>query len=150
MKTIVILLAVMAIPDFLALADEEPSNLYDPHAARPARPKAVEDLRVEATPAQPQPESADVVKADLLQKVIITADGDEIGVIRDVGYDGTGEPVAVVAIDAFVGVGEKRIAIPLSQLRLADGSSDLVMTVLGRDAIEAQEELDDADFTAAE
>jgi sporulation protein YlmC with PRC-barrel domain len=80
-------------------------------------------------------------------KSVVTADGEEIGEIDEVGYSSTHqERVAVVEAGGFLGVGEKRIAIPLSDLKL--GTDDNLATTLTRDSIEMEEDFDEAGFTA--
>jgi hypothetical protein len=80
-------------------------------------------------------------------KSVMSADGEEIGEIDAIGYSSTHqERVAVIEAGGFLGVGEKRIAVPLSELEL--GTDDSVKTTLSRDAIENQEEFDEAGFTA--
>jgi hypothetical protein len=56
----------------------------------------------------------------------------------------------VVEVDAFIGIGEKLIAIPLSQLQSAEMYSSSVMTTFTRDAIEAEEAFDEEKFVAIE
>lgn len=88
------------------------------------------------------------LSADKLSgKSVVTADGEEIGEIDEVGYSSTHqERVAVIEAGGFLGVGEKRIAVPLSELTL--GTDDNVKTTMTRDSVEMQEEFDEAGFTA--
>lgn len=80
-------------------------------------------------------------------KSVVTTTGEEIGQIDQVGYSATHqERVAVVEAGGFLGVGEKRVAVPLSELKM--GSDGNVKTTMDRDSIEAQEEFDEASFTA--
>ena len=80
-------------------------------------------------------------------KTVVTATGEEIGEIDEVGYSSTHqERVAVIEAGGFLGVGEKRIAIPLSELEISEDGN--VKTTMTRDAIEMQEEFDEAGFTA--
>jgi hypothetical protein len=84
---------------------------------------------------------------ELSGKSVVTATGDEIGKIEEVGYSATHqERVAVIQAGGFLGVGEKRIAVPLSELQM--GTDDSVTTTMTRDSIETQEEFDEAGFTA--
>jgi sporulation protein YlmC with PRC-barrel domain len=88
------------------------------------------------------------MSSDMLAgKSVVTATGEEIGEIDEVGYSATHqERVAVIEAGGFLGVAEKRIAVPLSELQI--GTDDNVTTTLTRDSIEAQEEFDEAGFTA--
>jgi sporulation protein YlmC with PRC-barrel domain len=88
------------------------------------------------------------MSSDMLAgKSVVTSTGEEIGEIDEVGYSATHqERVAVIEAGGFLGVGAKRIAIPLSELQM--GTDDNVSTTLTRDSIETQEEFDEAGFTA--
>jgi sporulation protein YlmC with PRC-barrel domain len=88
------------------------------------------------------------MSADKLSgKSVVTAEGEEIGEIDEVGYSSTHqERVAVIEAGGFLGVGEKRIAVPLSELQI--GTDDDVQTTMTRESIEMQEEFDEAGFTA--
>jgi sporulation protein YlmC with PRC-barrel domain len=90
---------------------------------------------------------ADMTADKLSGKSVVTATGEEIGEIDQVGYSATHqERVAVIEAGGFLGVGEKRIALPLSELEM--GSDGNVKTSMERDSIESQEEFDEAGFTA--
>lgn len=137
-----------------AAADELTNPSYDPNSGEPAPPAPPQLLESPAA-SEPTADSAaadngmSAVRQSLLRKTVVTVDGDEIGVVRDVGYGAAyGEPIAVIEIDAFIGVGEKLIAIPLSQLQSADLYASSVMTAFTRDAIEAEEAFDEANFVA--
>ena len=154
MKMIATFLAGLVLTGGAIIADEQAGPAYDPESAGPAPPEGVRAPGVEhlsaETPEQ-APETIRELKEDFIRKVVITVEGDEIGVIRDVGYSAAaGEPVAVVDVDAYIGIGEKQIAIPLSQFEPSDTNSDSVTTTLTRQGIEAAREFSDADFTPAE
>lgn len=81
---------------------------------------------------------------------VLSIDGEEIGEIDQVGYSTTHqERIVVVEAGGFLGVGEKRIAIPLSELGQADAASaaDSIQSNLSRESIEAEAEFDEAGFT---
>lgn len=90
------------------------------------------------------------MSADKLSgKSVMTSTGEEIGEIDEVGYSATHqERVAVIEAGGFLGVGQKRIAVPLSELQM--GTDDNVQTTMSRESIESQEEFDDANFTPDE
>ncbi len=72
---------------------------------------------------------------------VTTSDGEEIGTIEDVGYSSTHqEQVAAIDVGGFLGVGQKTIAVPLSELRM--GSDDSLMTDMSRDEIQSEPEFD--------
>jgi sporulation protein YlmC with PRC-barrel domain len=83
----------------------------------------------------------------LIGKSVVTVTGEEVGEIDEVGYSATHqERVAVIEAGGFLGVGEKRIAVPLSELEISEDGN--VKTTMTRDSIEMQEEFDEAGFTA--
>jgi sporulation protein YlmC with PRC-barrel domain len=89
---------------------------------------------------------ADMSADKLSGKSVVTSTGEEIGQIDQVGYSATHqERVAVIEAGGFLGVGQKRIAVPLSELQT--GTDDSVQTSMTRESIEAQEEFDEAGFT---
>lgn len=151
MKALVILAGLLWACS-VTLADEVTDPSYDPYGDRPAPPEP--PVLMGDTTGEPEPAADDgaaAMKDRLLRKTVVTVDGDEIGVIEAVGYSATyGEAVAVVDVDAFIGIGEKKIAIPLSQLQADEPSANSVMTMYTRDSIEAEEAFDEADFTAIE
>lgn len=90
---------------------------------------------------------ADKTAEELKGKTIVTTDGEEIGEIDEVGYSSTHqERVATVEVGGFLGVGQKRIAIPLSQLQPSATDQDSVETALTRDQIESEEEFEETGF----
>lgn len=136
-------------------ADELTNPSYDPNRGEsvpPAPPQLLEVSSMDGPSANDAPAANDgmaAVRESLLGKTVVTVDGDEIGAVRDVGYGASyGETIALVDIDAFIGIGEKVIAIPLSQLQSAETYSNSVMTLLTRDAIEAEDAFDEANFVA--
>jgi sporulation protein YlmC with PRC-barrel domain len=83
---------------------------------------------------------------ELSGKSVVTATGEEIGEIDEVGYSATHQQrVAVIEAGGILGVGKKRIAVPLSELQM--GTDDSVTTTMTGDSIETQEEFDEAGFT---
>jgi len=153
MKMMAVFLAALVLAAG-AMAEEQADPVHDPHDAGPALPETGAESGVDQVPdeaPEQSSEAAGVTKGDFIRKIVITVEGDEIGVIRDVGYSAAaGEPVAVVDVDAYIGIGEKQIAIPLSQFEPADTNSDSVTTRLTRQGIEAAKEFNEADFIPAE
>jgi sporulation protein YlmC with PRC-barrel domain len=84
---------------------------------------------------------------ELSGKTIVTTTGEEVGEVDEIGYSSTHqERVATVEVGGFLGVGERRIAIPLSELKM--GEDDKLKTSLTRESIESQQEFDEEGFTA--
>jgi hypothetical protein len=92
---------------------------------------------------------AEMTSEELSGKSVVTSAGEDIGEIGEIGYSSTHqERVATVEVGGFLGVGEKRIAIPLSDLAMGDDGN--VRTSLTRESIESQAEFDEAGFTIDE
>jgi hypothetical protein len=87
---------------------------------------------------------------ELEGKKVLTLTGEEVGEIDAVGRSATQQArVVTVDVGGFLGIGEKTIAIPLSELELSVSSDDeAVRTSMTRTSIEALPEFDEADFTA--
>lgn len=84
--------------------------------------------------------------SELEGKAITTASGEEIGEIDEVWKSTTGdERIATVEVGGFLGIGEKTIAIPLSDLQEAT-SGDSYQTSMTRDTIEAHPEFDESGY----
>jgi sporulation protein YlmC with PRC-barrel domain len=121
----------------------------DPYSAEPES-DTTEDSASQSASAYGEEIGKDISEMsseDLSGKTVISSTGEEIGDIDEVGYSSTHqERVAVIEVGGFLGVGEKRIAVPLSDLEA--GTDDGIQTSLSRESIEAQEEFDEAGFTA--
>lgn len=88
---------------------------------------------------------------ELRGQTIVTADGEEIGEINEVGYSTTHqERVATVEVGGFLGVGQKQIAIPLSKIQKSVDDPEAVQTSMTREKIEAEEEFDETGFEVGE
>jgi hypothetical protein len=87
---------------------------------------------------------------ELEGKKVLTLTGEEVGEIEEVGRSATQQArVATVDVGGFLGIGEKTIAIPLSELEPSvSGEDEAVRTSMTRTSIEALPEFDEADFTA--
>lgn len=81
--------------------------------------------------------------ADELDDVkVILGSGEEIGEIDEIGYSPQhGEKVAVIEVGGFLGIGERDIAVPFSQItETSDGKAQITMS---RAEVEAAPEFDD-------
>lgn len=95
-------------------------------------------------------ESADDVSQmspeELAGKSVMTTSGEEVGAIDQVGYSSTHqEKVATINVGGFLGVGEKLIAVPLSELQ--PGTDESLQTTMTREEIQSQPEFDPASLS---
>lgn len=90
------------------------------------------------------------MSADELEGMtVVTLTGEEIGEIDDVGESPDGR-LATVEVGGFLGVGEKTIGIPLSEMQRSVSDEGSIRTSLTRSVIESHPELDDSSFTPEE
>lgn len=88
-----------------------------------------------------------VSASQLVGKTVATSTGEEIGQIDEVWKNTTtGERVAVLEAGGFLGVGERVIAIPVSDLQQAS-SGDSYQTSMTRGTIENHPEFDESGHT---
>ncbi len=80
----------------------------------------------------------------LVGKTVMTTSGEEIGTIEQVGYTMDQKRVATINVGGFLGVGEKLIAVPLTELKV--GTDESLETTLTREEIQAQPEFDPSDL----
>lgn len=117
--------------------DDPETNIDDPYGA---------DVREQ----QPPTGVARASTTDLPGKTIVTAQGEEVGTVEQVGYSRQhGERVATVNVGGFLGAGDKVIAIPISELGLG-GEDELVTTSMNRAALERAQEFDPSQLITAE
>jgi sporulation protein YlmC with PRC-barrel domain len=94
---------------------------------------------------------ADMTASDLEGKKVVTLTGEEVGEISAVGTSSAHQDrIAVIDVGGFLGVGEKTIAIPLSDLQKSVSDEDSVRTSMTRTSLESQDEFDDSAFTEDE
>ena len=83
---------------------------------------------------------------ELAGKTVVTASGEEVGEIGSIGESESHQArVATIDVGGFLGVAEKKIAIPLSELEMSSDGN--VVTSMTKEAIETEEEFDETGFT---
>lgn len=118
-------------------ADDPETNVDDSYGA---------DVREQQPPAGTAPAST----ANLPGKTIVTADGEEVGTVEQVGYSRQHDArVVTVNVGGFLGAGDKVIAIPLSELGLG-GGDERVTTSMDRTTLEQAEEFDPSQLITAQ
>lgn len=178
MKKIMLAVASLVMAGSLAVCAEEPEDTVitesqrdtdrsmDERQQEPAVASDYDTERTRSGPADTQAAQQDqageqrdgmgmgndmsgMTAAELKGKKVLTLTGEEIGEIDEVGTSGTQqERVATVEVGGFLGISEKTIAIPLSELQSSVSGEDSVTTSLTRTSIEAQPEFDESDFSA--
>ncbi|WP_417308179.1 PRC-barrel domain-containing protein [Devosia sp.] len=120
-------------------ADDQASA--DPATDRP--------MGVMGTTADPEAEvNRQAYSAETLMDVeVVGADGDEIGEIEDIVMRG-GQTYVIVGNGGFFGIGEKEVALPLSDMVLR--GDQLVMRAITEDDVEQMEDVDVSDFQTVE
>jgi putative membrane protein len=95
----------------------------------------------QATTQSEQPVSVDQV----LGSRVFNAEGQEVGAIEDLVLDQNQIAYAVVSVGGLLGLGEKRVAVPLDDLQLGEGETYL-MSSATQDQLEQMPEYDEEQF----
>ena len=94
--------------------------------------------------AATQPEQAVSVEK-VLGSSVVNADGQEVGEIEDLVMDQNQVTYAVLSVGGFLGIGEKKVAVPLEDLQLGEDESYL-MTSATQEQLEQMPEYDEQQF----
>jgi hypothetical protein len=76
---------------------------------------------------------------------VFNAEGQEVGAIEDLVLDQNQIAYAVVSVGGLLGLGEKRVAVPLDDLQLGEGETYL-MSSATQDQLEQMPEYDEEQF----
>ncbi|HET6629540.1 MAG TPA: PRC-barrel domain-containing protein [Woeseiaceae bacterium] len=118
----------------------DPYQTTDPYSTE-SQTETQSDPSMQGSTAMENPDLSQLSSEELQGMTIVSSTGEEIGTIEKVGYsEQHQDKVAAVNVGGFLGVGEKVIAIPLSDLQM--GADSNVTTTLDRTQIEQQEEID--------
>jgi sporulation protein YlmC with PRC-barrel domain len=91
-----------------------------------------------------QPEQAMSIDQVLGSKVV-NANGDEVAEIEDLVVDQNQTHYAVLSVGGFLGIGDKKVAIPLEDLQLGEDEVYL-MTSATEEQLEGMPEYDEEQF----
>ena len=108
--------------------------------AQGAQQEAMETEQ-QATTEPQQPISLE----EVLGAEVVNAAGEEVATIEDVVLDQNGNYKAILAVGGFLGIGEKKVAVPLNELRLAEDQVYL-MAAATRDQLEQMPEYDEQQY----
>lgn len=132
-----------------AIDAQEPAAGEDLAAEQPvAEQPATDDMVVaEDTTATEEPVTddtstvardtpfADMSAEDLIGKTVLSTDGDTIGEIGDIVVSEDKAPLAVIDVGGFLGIGEKPVAVPLSDLQVGEDEA-VLMSGLTKESLE--------------
>jgi sporulation protein YlmC with PRC-barrel domain len=76
---------------------------------------------------------------------VVTAAGEEVGEIEDVVLDQNGGYHAVLSVGGFLGIGEKKIGVPLDELQLR-GDQVYLMAAATEEQLEQMPEYDEQQY----
>jgi putative membrane protein len=82
---------------------------------------------------------------EVLGAEVVNAAGDEVGEIEDVVLDQNGAYYAILSVGGFLGLGEKKVAVPLDQLELAEDQVYLMATA-SEEQLEQMPEYDEQQY----
>jgi len=136
-----IIAGILAIPAGFALAQTAPPVTQAPVTQAPATAESIQGVSTFITRQEP----GQWLGENFEDKAVYTPDGQGIGEIDDVLIDQSGRVVAVVIeVGGFLGIREKRIAVPMGALefqRPAATTNDLdntrIILRLGRAELES-------------
>lgn len=118
--------------------DPYEAQTTDPYSTQP---ETQTDPSMQDPTAMENPDLSQLPPEELQGMTIVSSTGEEVGTIEKVGYsDQHQDTVAAVNVGGFLGVGEKVIAIPLSDLQM--GADSNVTTTMDRTQIEQEQEID--------
>lgn len=149
MRKTVVMVAGLTLASATALALQE-TGTQDEYDTQTTDPYQSEQDKYGAQVGEQSSHDLTQMSAEELSGMTVTTEeGEELGTIEDVGYSATHQDkVATINVGGFLGVGEKLIAVPLSELQM--GSDDSLVTRMSREEIESQPEFDPADLSTEE
>jgi putative membrane protein len=104
------------------------------------------DEQPDAAQQQAATQAEEPVSVDqVLGSRVVNAEGQEVGEIEDLVLDQNQIAYAVVSVGGFLGMGEKRVAVPLDDLQLGEGETYL-MSSASQDQLEQMPEYDEQQF----
>ena len=115
-----------------AVAPEQPvTEEAEEQAAAPEQP-AMEETEEEVVTEQPEQQQAATQPAQIvsLEEVlgasVVNAEGDEVAEIEDVVLGEGDQYYAILSVGGFLGIGDKKVAVPLDQLQLGEDEAYLM------------------------
>ncbi|CTQ32448.1 PRC-barrel domain-containing protein [Jannaschia rubra] len=135
--------SALLLASSLAPAFAQDATTTDPAAPEAAAPEAA-TAAPEVAPADPAATDApgafaDMPVADVIGQNVTTNAGDSVGEVESLVSAG-GTIMAVLGVGGFLGLGEHKVAVPLTELAPAEGM--LLLQALDREALEAMPEYD--------
>jgi sporulation protein YlmC with PRC-barrel domain len=125
--------ALMAMPAFAQTSSPSSRPSSPPSATAPAKPSLPSDLR-------------QMKVSELVGKNVYTSTDEKIGDIDELVVSKTGskEPMAVIGVGGFLGIGEKKAAVPLDQLKVQ--GDKIVATGVTKDSLKQHADYKAADY----
>lgn len=133
----------------LALALAAPTWLVTAHAAQDEGQQMQGQMQEQQTQGQTSSELMNMTAGQVADMKLKNDEGKKIGDIEEIVQNKTdGKLNAVVSVGGFLGLGKKRVAIPLDQLRLQQG--ELVAQGMTKEQLEQQQAYKDQDYEVVE
>jgi putative membrane protein len=102
---------------------------------------AMQGEQQQAAPAPGQTVSIE----NVLGAEVVNAKGEDVAEIEDVVMDQSGKQYAVLSVGGFLGIGEKKVAVPLDELQLGEDKAYL-MTAETEDQLKQMPEYDEDQY----
>jgi putative membrane protein len=133
-------LAQQAQEQVTAAAGQE----QQPATAMPGQQQQAAATQGQQQQAAPQPGQA-VSMENVLGSEVVNTKGEDVAEIEDVVMDQSGKQYAVLSVGGFLGIGEKKVAIPLDELQLGKDKAYL-MTAETEDQLKQMPEYDENQY----
>ena len=124
---------LMAMPAFAQTSSPASRPSSPPSATAPAKPSLPSDLR-------------EMKVSELVGKNVYTSTDEKIGDIDELVVSKTGskEPMVVIGVGGFLGIGEKKAAVPLDQLKVQ--GDKIVAAGVTKDSLKQHADYKAADY----
>jgi putative membrane protein len=123
-----------------AMQDQQPAMQDQQQGAMQEQQPAMQDQQQAATQPQ-QPVSIE----EVLGSSVVNADGEEVAEIEDIVVDQDQTHYAILSVGGFLGIGDKKVAIPLDQLQLGEDETYL-MSGETEEQLEAMPEYEEGQY----
>jgi putative membrane protein len=124
-----------------ATETEQPAATETEQAATETEQPAATETGQQAATEPQQPISIE----EVLGSRVVNQAGEEVATIDDLVIDQSGQQYAVLSVGGFLGIGDKKVAVPLDELQLSEDEVYL-MTAATEEQLEQMPEYDEEQF----
>ena len=123
----------------------QPAASAEQRPAQPAQPEAQLAAPTEQAPTEPNPLAA-MAASDVIGATVTNQEGDNVAEILDlVKPQDFDEIYAVLSVGGFLGVGDKKVVVPLKALQIGQ-DGEVVLANVSKDQLQQMAEYDEARY----